>query len=77
MAGLHPDSEAELESDSDDEYSGVCEALHPQPLDYDIDTMYEIISKRDDHGWSLDHLRHRWRKLSTSDNTARNQLYRL
>lgn len=73
--GLHPDSEAEIEPDSDEEWR-ECEALNPGPIDYDLDTMYEIIDKRDNHKWNLHTLRNKWKKISNNEHTARNQLYR-
>lgn len=76
LFGLHADSEAEIEPDSDDEWR-ECEALNPLPLEYDLDTMYEIIDKRDNHGWTLNTLRHKWKKLSNNEASARTQLYRL
>lgn len=72
---LQLDSDGEMDPDSDPDYQSADEATQRKPLDYDIDAMFEVIKKRDDHHWSLAHIHNRWKKIS-DDAYGRTQLSR-
>lgn len=74
--GLKINSDAEEESLSDLDYESESDVPAPF-VDYDIDTMHNIVEKRDYHHWSMATIRNRWRKININDNSARKQISRL
>lgn len=66
-AGVHCDSDLEYEDDSDEEYFSDTEVEIRKKLKYDIDTMFEIIYKRDFNKWSLSSIHNRWTQISKED----------
>lgn len=60
------DSDQEIIEDSEDEYNSADEADMRRSLPYDLDTMFEIIKKRDFHKWSLATIHHRYTKIVDS-----------
>lgn len=53
LNGVGFDYDQEIESDSDDGFHSDTELQHTGTLNYDIDTMFEIVRKRDFNNWSL------------------------
>lgn len=73
--GVECDSdEEEIEDESDVDYQSDSEATRTV-VDYDIDKMFEIITKRDFNKWSLSHINNRYRKIQLGD-AGRKQLSR-
>lgn len=64
--GISRDSDAEELSSDEEEYFSEDEQRR-HPLDYDIDTMWEIIQARDFKNWSLGSIHHKWKKIRESD----------
>lgn len=72
--------------DSDLEYDSHCssgedcfsedEVRRKKEVKYDIDTMFEIIQKRDFRKWSLSTINNKYRQISSLPSTARSQLTR-
>lgn len=73
--GVECDSdEEEIEDESDVDYQSDSEATRTV-VDYDIDKMFEIITKRDFNKWSLSYINNRYRKIQLGD-AGRKQLSR-
>jgi hypothetical protein len=47
------DSNVEEQQDSDEEYQSDSEVVKRKAIDYDLETMWNIIHKRDFYNWSL------------------------
>lgn len=63
--GIECDSDLELEEDeSDAEYVSEDEATRRKPIDYELDTMFEIVKKRDFNNWSMPTIHSRYKKIS-------------
>lgn len=72
--GIECDSDDEIKEDSDEEYYSDDEAVR-KVIDYNLDTMFEIVNKRDFHHWKLETIRHKWTKISVGD-AGRKQISR-
>lgn len=70
------DSDMEIEEESDDEAYSADEAPQRKVISYDIEKMFEIIERRDYHGWAIDTLKNRYRQLSENKSTAKYQIHR-
>lgn len=73
--GIDYDSDIEPIEQSDDEYQSDSEVEVRKPLTYDIDTMFDIIYKRDYRQWSLSTIHSKYKQVS-SDPYGRVQLHR-
>lgn len=76
MIGVDFDSDQEIESDSDDEFHSDTEAQPRLMVNYDIDTMFEIVRKRDFNNWKLCTISNRYKQISTNSSTGRSQITR-
>lgn len=73
--GIECDSDEEvLEDESDAEYFSD-EGEQREVIQYDLETMFEIVKKRDFHKWSLESIQSRYRKMHLGD-SGRKQLSR-
>lgn len=73
---LFRDIDEEIKPDSDDEYSSDEETASHSQMPYDVDKMFEIIDKRDNHKWSVPKLQHDYTKLLANPDSMRKQLSR-
>lgn len=65
--GVECDSdEEEIEDESDVDYQSDSEATRTV-VDYDIDKMFELKTKRDFNKWSLSYINNRYRKIQLGD----------
>lgn len=71
---INYDEECSDDSDNDETYSEN-EGVERKRMKYDIDQMFEIIHKRDYKKWSLSHIHHDYRQIS-SDAYGRTQISR-
>lgn len=70
----HDSDEEEVEDESDVDYYSDSEIIRTV-VDYDIEKMFEIISKRDFSNWSISHINDRYRKIHLGD-AGRKQISR-
>lgn len=77
LIGVGIDWDEESECDSDDEIHSEDEIERRAilKLNYDIDTMYEIVCRRDFNQWNLSSISHRYRQIVNSS-TGRSQISR-
>lgn len=74
--GLECDSDVDIDEDeSDPEYSSDDGGVYGKSLDYDLDKMFEIVSKRDFNKWSMGTIHHRYTKIAQGE-TDRKQISR-
>lgn len=62
--GIGYDSDQEIATDSDDEYHSSDEIQERKRIKYDLDTMYDIIRKRDFNKWKLSTIHNRYKNVS-------------
>lgn len=77
FVSLHIDSDAEFNDDSTDEFTESDSDSHDDPFpfsEYSIDQLWDMIQLREFHNWSLETLRHKYKRLSENPGTARQQL---
>lgn len=73
--GLECDSDEETKEDeADDEYFSDTEVTR-KVIDYDLDKMFEIITKRDFNKWGMGTIHNRYTKISQGD-AGRKQISR-
>lgn len=73
--GVSFDHEQEI-YESDEEYYSESEVGERKMPKYDLDTMYDIIQRRDFNKWSLSTITHRYKQLSKNETTTRKQISR-
>lgn len=72
--GIEYDSDDEFREESDDEYQSD-EDIERHICTYDIEKMFEIITKRDFNKWRLATLQHRYKQIKLGE-AGRKQLSR-
>lgn len=74
--GLDFDSDQEIDDDSDDECYSADEAHEQKKMKYtDIDTMYDIVTKRYYNKWHMSTISHRYKKIQNNE-SGRKEIWR-
>lgn len=73
--GLECDSDDEIEEDESDAECFSDDQIVRKSIDYDLEKMFEIITKRDFKNWSMSTIHHHYKKVSEGS-TGKMQLTR-